>query len=99
MSKAFEMYSDLLERFLERRLPLQEFSATFMGRFQNETERLDEPLFALLDELFGDIDATTDNPELLAENSDFYLDEAGLETKARDVLNRMRAWHTHRVTV
>jgi hypothetical protein len=38
------------------------------------------------------------DPELLAEHPEFYLDKEGLETKARDILQRMRAWRTHRVT-
>ncbi len=97
MNKPFEMYSDLLERFLAHKLSLQEFSVAFMERFQAETGQLDEPLFLLLDELFGDVDSTTDDPELLAEDPDFYLDKEGLETKAGDILRRMRAWRAHRV--
>ncbi|CAN7706985.1 colicin immunity domain-containing protein [Duganella sp. Dugasp56] len=98
MSKAVEMYGDLIERFLGHKLSIEEFSTTFMERFQSETEQLDEPLFLLLDELFGDVDSTTDNLELLAENPEFYMDKEGLEVKARDILQRMRAWRTHRVT-
>jgi hypothetical protein len=98
MSKAFEMYGDLIERFLGHKLSLQEFSTIFMERFQNETEQLDEPLFLLLDELFGDVDSTTGDPELLAERPEFYMDKEGLEVKARDILQRMRAWRAHRVT-
>nr|WP_229224643.1 colicin immunity domain-containing protein [Duganella violaceicalia] len=92
------MYCELLERFLAHKLSIQEFSVAFMERFQAETEQLDEPLFLLLDELFGDVDSTTDDPELLAKNPDFYLDKKGLETKAGDILRRMRAWRAHRVT-
>ncbi|MFS2004704.1 colicin immunity domain-containing protein [Duganella sp. CT11-25] len=98
MNKVFEMYVDLIEAFLDHRVSLQEFSATFMERFLNETEQLDEPLFLLLDELFGDVDSFTDDPELLAENPGFYLDHQGLEAKARDVLRRMQVWRAHRRT-
>jgi hypothetical protein len=98
MNQAFEMYANLIERFVSHQLPLQEFNVTFTARFLAETEPFEEPLFSLLDELFGDIDSFTDNPELLAEDCDFYLDEKGLRSKASDVLSRIRAWRAHRLT-
>jgi len=44
----------------------------------------------LLDELFGDAESFTLNPALLREKPGFYLDDPGLQAKARDILERMR---------
>lgn len=93
-----DTYSNLIQRFLSRELSSKAFQAAYMRRFLDEARPLDEPLFLLLDELFGDIDSCTDNPELLAEDPDFYLDDSGLELKARSVLERMRVWRARQMT-
>jgi hypothetical protein len=92
MSTAFDRYSDLIERFLSRQLSAQQFSDRFLEDFKKETELLGEPLFGLLDELFGDADSFTADPILLAKDPDFYLDETGLNAKARDIRARMQVW-------
>ncbi|WP_170304351.1 colicin immunity domain-containing protein [Duganella radicis] len=94
MRTAFDKFSYLIGLFLRQQLSAQEFSGTFINQFLDEKEPLPEPLFLLLDELFGDADSFTTDQGLLAENPGFYLDEKGLEAKTRDILRRMQMWHT-----
>ena len=79
----------MLERFLARELSVDQFQAKFLAIFKNETCRLDEPEFLLLDELFGDVDSFTADPELLAERPDFYIDEQTLRAKVQHVVTNM----------
>lgn len=81
-------YELLLEQFLSGAMPVDKFQAIYLDRFKNERQ-LDESLFELLDELFGDVDAFTTDPQLLAENPSFYLDEAGLRQKVRQAAARL----------
>jgi hypothetical protein len=81
-------YELLLERFLSGAMPVEEFQATYLNRFKCE-ERLDAPLFEVLDELFGDIDSFTADSQLLAEKPHFYLDETRLRQKVREAANRL----------
>ena len=81
-------YELLLERFLSGSMPVEEFQATYLNRFKCEGP-LNEPLFALLDQLFGDIDSFTADSKLLAEKPHFYLDEARLRQKVREAANRL----------
>lgn len=90
MSNALVDYRSLLEQFLNGAMPVEEFQATYLDRFKNEGQ-LDEPLFELLDEIFGDVDSFTTDQQLLAENPGFYLDEVGLREKVRNVVNRLSA--------
>ncbi|WP_092275443.1 MULTISPECIES: colicin immunity domain-containing protein [unclassified Duganella] len=92
MNTAFDRYSDLIKRFLSRQWSAQESSDQFLEAFKNETEPLGVVLFSLLDELFGDAESYTADEILLSKDPDFYLDKVGLEAKARDIMQRMKAW-------
>jgi hypothetical protein len=83
MSKPAQDYRLLLERYLSGELTAEKFQSTYLDRFKTERQRLDEPLFELLDSLFGDVDSYTKDPELLVENPSFYLDEERLREKVR----------------
>jgi hypothetical protein len=50
---------------------------------------MDEALYELLEGIFGDVDSFTTDQELLAENSDFYLDELQLREKVRQASIRL----------
>jgi len=91
MNEVANTYLALLERFLTCELSLVDFQRTYLRQFNNETRDMDEALFELLDEFFGDLDSFSADPVLLAARPDFYLDEANLRIKARDVLRRVRA--------
>jgi len=98
MDSVFDTYSNLIQRYLNRSISSTDFKTAYLTRFQEETRPLDEPLFLLLDELFGDIDACTNDPELLAEDPNFYLDEKSLESRAQSVLARMHDWRARHLT-
>jgi len=89
MSDAYADYGDILTRFLEGTISAEEFQRAYLSQFKNEKRHLNEPLFELLDGLFGDVDAFTADPELLAENPRFYLDEAALREKTAQALKRL----------
>ncbi len=90
MSNALINYEILLKQFLDDAISIEEFQAAYCERFKNEG-RLDEPLFKLLDELFGDVDSFTTDQKLLAENPGFYLDEARLREKVQSTVSRLSA--------
>jgi len=81
-------YRLLLEQFLSGVSSAMEFQTTYLDCFKNEG-LLDERLFEILDELFGDIDSFSTDPELLAENPEFYIDEARLREKAQFAVRRL----------
>lgn len=73
-------YIMLFGQFINGRISVDDFQAIYLDRFKNE-EMLDEPMFELLGELFGDVDAFTDDPQLLTKNQRFYIDEKILREK------------------
>ena len=89
MRDAYTDYKALLDRFMEKAIPVEEFQTIYLELFKNETRQLSEPLFALLDGLFGDIDSFSADPYLLAEQPDYYIDEAQLREKVKVVANRL----------
>jgi hypothetical protein len=93
MHNALIDYGSLLAQFLSGTMPVEEFQATYLERFKNEGQ-LDGPMFELLDDLFGDVDSFTVDQQLLAENPNFYLNEASLREKVRSVANRLAALKT-----
>ena len=99
MNAAFDKYAHLIERFLSRQLSAQQFSDCFLESFKEETKPLGASLFSLLDELFGDAESYTADEVLLAKDPSFYLDEVGLEAKARDILHRMQVWQRQQANV
>lgn len=72
-------------------MAVEEFQAMYLARFKNETRPLSEPLFQLLDELFGDVDSFSTDPQLLAANPAFYLDADGLCKQAQSAVRRLKA--------
>jgi len=92
------IYMGLLQKFVAREISASQFQLAFFTQFQNDACEMDNSLFLLLDELFGDVDSYTDDPALLAKEPDFYLDEAGLEKKAQDILVRLEVWRMRQST-
>ena len=89
MSDVYTDYGLLLKRFLNGAISIEAFQRAYLGRFKNERRKLDEDVFDLLDELFGDVDAFTTAPELLSENPGFYLDETALRKKVTQAAKRL----------
>ena len=84
-------YKSLLASFLAGSISVKEFESIYVDRFKNE-DNLDEQVFELLDELFGDVDSFTTDRNLLAHRPDFYLDEAQLRKKVQVALDRLTAF-------
>lgn len=93
MVGALESYKELFERFLSGRMPVEDFQATYLGRFKSEGP-LEESLYQLLDRLFGDVDSYTADPKLLADNPNFYLDEAALRRRVREAALHLSKLHS-----
>jgi hypothetical protein len=89
MNANHEKYDFLLRQFLDHQISPQEFQTAFFDYFRNEPMGMDEPLFLLLDELFGALDCYTEDMALLAERPGFYLDLKGLKREAADISQRL----------
>lgn len=83
-----EKYEKLIEKFIKSQVSAEFFQATYLEFFKSEYQ-LNEHLYEILDELFGDVDCFTTNLQLLADEPNFYLDEDELRRKARLALNRL----------
>lgn len=81
-------YKHLLEKFLAESMTVDEFQSAFLAQFKDE-EQLDERVYEILDELFGDIDSFTRDSSLLASSPSFYLDEQQLRKKVQMALSRL----------
>lgn len=97
MSDPCTDYGLLLQGFLTGTMSAVDFQRAYLDRFKNESRKLDDALFEVLDELFGDVDAFVADPNLLAnldvENPGFYLDEKALRKKvsqAAEHISRLR---------
>lgn len=82
-------YQALLTDFVVGELSVTEFQAEYLSRVKNEKRRLDEELFEILEEVFGDVDSYSSDCELLQENPGFYLDEDALKRKLNIALARI----------
>ncbi len=93
MSDIYTDYKLLLHGFLSGALSAEAFQRAYLERFKNESRALDDALFEILDELFGDVDAFCANPDLLAElrgtKPGFYLDEKALRVKVAQASQRL----------
>lgn len=99
MGSPHEDYQDLLDRYIRGEFSVQEFQTRYLNRFKNEDRQLDDELFAILDELFGDVDAFSGDPmvrvELQSKTPGFYLDENQLRERviraSREIGRLLRA--------
>ncbi|WP_350023736.1 colicin immunity domain-containing protein [Pseudomonas protegens] len=82
-------YKFIIQRYLNDELSSLEFQALYIYKFKNEGRLLDENLFLLLDELFGDVDAYTEDESLLIESPGLYLSRQGLIEKAQNIFSRL----------
>lgn len=93
MSNIYTDYGVLLQEFLSGASSAKDFQRAYMVRFTNETRKMDDSLFKILDELFGDLDAFCADPDLLAKlkaaKPGFYLDEKALREKVFQASQRL----------
>lgn len=95
-------YIGIVQRFIQGDLPVDEFQLQYLNMFKDETRRLSDPLFELLDRLFGDVDAYCGDPatrkELNATHPGFYLDESELRLRAMHAVEGLRALQRNATT-
>lgn len=88
-------YISLLQRFIQGDLPADAWQRQYLNMFKQETRCLSEPLFELLDRLFGDVDSFCGDPtarkELEATYPGFYLDESELRLRVVQAAEALRA--------
>lgn len=93
MSNIYTDYGLLFNCFLSGASSAEDFQRAYIERFKNESRELDDALFEILDELFGDVDAFCADPALLAElratKPGFYLDEKALRDKVAQTSQRL----------
>jgi len=77
----------LLQQFLSGAMGVDEFQTTYLNRFKKEEREYSEPLYEILDEIFGDVDSYIKDQQLISEKPGFYLDEKGLKEKVRKPSN------------
>ncbi|MCC8670551.1 colicin immunity domain-containing protein [Xanthomonas arboricola] len=87
MKNRLGTYIDLLSGFVNGNVGALDFQKAYLEKFKKETARLDESIYNLLDAFFGDVDAYTDDQELLRENPSYYLDEKALRARASQVMS------------
>lgn len=80
-------YIDLIERFLSHKIPVHEFERLYLETFKYENHSMDENIFELLDWLFAEVDAYTD--ESTQDQAD-YINEEQLRESARKVLSEIK---------
>jgi hypothetical protein len=91
----YDDYMNLLQRFIQSALPADEFQLQYLNMFKQESRHVSDPLFDLLDRLFGDVDAFCRDPfarrERCAAHPGFYLDESGLRLRVVQAAEALRA--------
>lgn len=98
MSNIYTDYGRLLHGFLAGASSAEDFQRVYIDRFKNERRELDDALFEILDELFGNVDAFCADPDLLAAlvvaKPGFYLDEQALRDKVAQASQRLASLQT-----
>ncbi len=89
MSDAKVEYQDLIDRYVSGKISVQAFQSTFLQKFKGDTRHFSEAEFDVLDTLFGDLDAFTDDLGLIAESPDFYLTAAALRERVASARVRL----------
>lgn len=90
MTSITDDYLCTLKDFIEGRLSVSEFEASYLAKFKNEVREMDELTFEVLDSLFGDVDAFTDDSALLSENPEFYIDENQLRSRVSQAISQLK---------
>ena len=88
MDTAISKYIELIERFTSGAIDAPAFESTYLTMFKNESARLPDMAFGVLDELFADVDAYCADPELRGESD---LDEETLRSRSIDALRELTA--------
>lgn len=89
-------YKLLIQRFLNKEIPVQEFVGTYLERFQNEKAVLGQSLFLVLDKLFAEIDFYTEDNELIKKSPRWNINEDQLRQYAQEALVKIENFEKRR---
>jgi len=89
MDPVIQSYTRLITEFVDGKLDAAAFSGRYLDTFKRETVTLPEQVFDVLDGLFGDADAFTDDRDLLAGNPEFHVDAATLKRRAVEAIDAL----------
>ncbi|MBI1929521.1 hypothetical protein HYR99_35405 [Candidatus Poribacteria bacterium] len=81
----------MLLSFLQNEISPLDFEQTYLDVYLNDSTEWSEAEFAILDELFGDVDAFCADATLRAPDD---LDEAQLRQKCKKAIDKLRALET-----
>ena len=79
-------YIELIRAFLVNSLSASDFEQRYLTLFKNDLEPKPKHVFLLLDELFSDVDAFCEDPQLRDEND---IDEDELRVRCEAVLAKL----------
>ena len=88
MEAVVSKYVDLIERFVSGAIDASTFESAYLSMFKNESARLPDLAFSVLDELFADVDAFCADANLREESD---LDENALRSRCLDALRELTA--------
>jgi Bacterial self-protective colicin-like immunity len=83
-------FIDLIQKFLDRRIGVQEFIDTFLEKFVKEDSDLDEEAFSSLDWLFAQAYSYSDDPQLFIECPGEHINETQLRVSAQKTLEQLK---------
>lgn len=81
-------YTELIDRFVYGPITAAEFAQSFLRAMKSEGRILGEPVYPLLQELFGDADAYVEDPSLRSDPED--LDDEQLRACAHRTRQELR---------
>lgn len=88
MEAALSKYIELIERFAFGACDAPTFESTYLKMFKNESDRLPDVAFSVLDQLYAEVDAFCADPELRGGAD---LDEELLRGRSLDALRELTA--------
>lgn len=87
-SDRLKQYIALLSSFVSDKIAATDFEREYLKLFKADETEWPEAEFAVLDELFGQVDAFCADPQLRDEND---LDEYELKERSKIMLERLQA--------
>ncbi len=88
MPDRLEQYITLISAFVADKIAATDFEREYLKLFKADETEWPEAEFAILDELFGDVDAFCGDPQLRGEND---LDEYELKERSKMALERLQS--------
>lgn len=85
-------YCDIIDKTLAREIPPREAAKRYFTFFADDNEVVEGPVYDILESIFEDFDAFTENTDLIPIKPDYYIDEETLRqrlTKAQALLTEL----------